>query len=445
MKNETQNTPHRIVIIGGGAGGLELATKLGDSLGKKRVAEVTLIDTKMTHLWKPLLHEVAAGTLNSYEDEISYVSQAYWHHFGFRLGRVDGIDRENQIVTTEPTLNSAGEEYIPRRHFPYDTLVIAVGSISNDFAIPGVREHCHYIDRQHQADLFRQHLIRAYYTAQTQQDALRAGQLHIAIAGGGATGVELAAELHHSVHQLVEYGMDRIVPEEHIKISIVESASRVLQKLPQRLSEQVQDNLRRVGIDVITGERISEATPDGFKTRSGRFIPAEIKVWAAGIKAPEFLTHIEGLERNSINQLLVRTTLQTTNDEDIFAFGDCAACPMHNSEGFVPPRAQAAHQQASMLVKAIKRRLKSEPLPEYRYVDYGSLINMSRYSTVGSLMGNVARIWASSMFVEGLFARFVYLSLYKMHQLALHGFLRVALITVANLLTHKMRARMKLH
>ena len=194
----------------------------------------------------------------------------------------------------------------------------------------------------------------------------------------------------------------------------------------------------------MTGERVTEATAEGFLTQSGKFIPAEIKVWAAGIKAPDFLVQIEGLETNRINQLLVKTTLQTTNDENIFAFGDCAACPMDGGE-FVPPRAQAAHQQASLLIKSMRCRLNNQPLPVYRYVDYGSLINMSRYSTVGSLMGNIAKLWSARVFVEGYFARMVYLSLYKMHQLALHGFIRVGITTLANLLTRRTKPRMKLH
>ncbi len=102
IKHTNQQALHRIVIIGGCAGGLELATKLGDTLGKRQQADITLIDATKTHLWKPLLHEVAAGTLNSYEDELSYVAHAYWHHYRFRLRRVDSIDRVKKEVSTEP-------------------------------------------------------------------------------------------------------------------------------------------------------------------------------------------------------------------------------------------------------------------------------------------------------------------------------------------------------
>jgi NADH dehydrogenase len=434
---------HRIVIVGGGAGGLELATALGDKLGRRGLADITLIDAKLTHLWKPLLHEVAAGTLDSDADQLSYMAQARWHHFRYRYGRVDVVDRNAKQVQTAPTLDETGREFIPRRAFGYDTLILAVGSESNDFGVPGVREHCHFLDRQQQAEDFNRRLLRSFYTAHTQHEPLRPAQLHIAIAGAGATGIELAAELHHSTRELADYGLDRIEPDRHVKITVVEAAERVLPGLPARLSDRIAAQLRAVGIDILTGERIVEATADAFLTSSGRSVPAEIKVWAAGIRAPQFLASITGLESNRINQLVVKPTLQTTNDDSIFAFGDCAACPL--GAGTVPPRAQAAHQQSSLLVRSMRQRLAGKPLPEYRYVDYGSLINMSRYSTVGSLMGNIARLWSSSIFVEGLFARLVYLSLYKMHQFALHGMVRVGLITIANLLTRRTKPRLKLH
>ena len=434
---------HHIIIVGGGAGGLELATQLGNTLGKQRQASITLVDCTMTHLWKPLLHEVAAGSLNSYEDELSYMAQAYWHHFKFRLGRMDQLDRKKREISLAPCLNERGVEFIPRRTFTYDTLIIAVGSITNDFNIPGIREHCMFLDTRQEADHFHQTLLRNYFAAQTRQRSLREGQLHIAIAGAGATGVELSAELHEATRQIVEYGLDRINPEA-VRITLIDASDRILSALPERLSRLTERALRNIHVEILTGQRIVKATADGFHTARGLFIPAEIKVWAAGIKAPDFLKDIDGLETSSLNQLVVKPTLQTTRDECIFAFGDCAACPMPGG-GIVPPRAQSAHQQAMLLVKSMKHRLGNRPLPEYRYVDYGSLINMSRYSTVGNLMGNLTGKLSGNIMIEGVFARLVYLSLYKMHQLALHGVIRVILSTVANMLAHRVKPRMKLH
>ena len=445
--------PHHILVVGGGAGGLELATALGNKLGKKKKAAITLIDSSLTHLWKPLLHEVAAGALNAFEDELGYLGQGHWHHFRFRLGRMDQLDRVKQEVSLAPTLDDEGNEYIPRRTFHYDTLVIAVGSTTNDFGIPGVREHCMFLDTRKQADHFHQHLLKSYYTAHTQTEPLREGQLHIVIAGGGATGVELSAELHDSTHQLSKYGLDQVKADTDVKITILDASDRILPALPAKLSGKVEKALKGINVEIQTNQKIIEATADGFRTESGELVPAEIKVWAAGIKAPDFLKEIDGLETNHINQLVVKPTLQTTLDENIFAFGDCAACPLiersrkknAGENKTVPPRAQAANQQASMLVKSMRLRVKGKTsLPEYKYVDYGSLVNLSNYTTVGNLMGGFS--WLSgAVMIEGIVARLVYVSLYKMHQIALHGYIRMGLTTLANILTRKAKPRMKLH
>ena len=441
----TEKELHHIIVVGGGAGGLELATTLGHKYGKKKKAAVTLVDCSRTHLWKPLLHEVAAGALNSSDDEVSYMAHAHWNHFRFRLGRMDGIDRKKQEITLAPTLDDEGNEYIPRRAFRYDTLIICVGSITNDFGIEGVKENCCFLDTREQADKFHQLLLRRYTTAHAQHAPVREGQLHIAIAGGGATGVELSAELYDSTRQLVEFGLDQISPESDIKIVILDAANRILPALPERLSAQAAEDLNKLNIEVLTNKKITRATSEGLYTADNEFIPAEIKVWAAGIKAPDFLANMDGLEVNRINQLVVKQNLQTTRDENIFAFGDCAACPIPGTDMTVPPRAQSAHQQASLMVKTIRNRLSGQPLPDFKYVDYGSLVNLGRFSTVGSLMGNLAGKIAGNVFIEGIIARLVYLSLYKMHQLAIYGFLRVTALTIANILTRKTRPRMKLH
>ncbi|MFK8028095.1 MAG: NAD(P)/FAD-dependent oxidoreductase [Gammaproteobacteria bacterium] len=442
MNNSTDL--HHIIIVGGGAGGLELATSLGRKLGKKGKANITLVDCELTHLWKPLLHEVAAGTLNSYEDEVSYLALAHKNHFMFRLGKMDSLNREAKEISLSPTLDKDGVEYIPRRTFKYDTLIFAVGSQTNDFGIPGIQEHCMFLDTRVEADVFHQHLLRNAYTAHAQTGPLRTGQLKVAIAGAGATGVELSAELHEAFNQLIKFGIDQLEKDD-ITITIIEAADRVLPALPIELSDKTQAALEKIHVDTLTSHRINEATNEGFITDKGGLVPAEIKVWAAGIKAPDFLAQIDGLETTSNNRLLVKESLETTIDSNIFALGDCAACPMPGTTDTVPPRAQAAHQQASMLVKTMKNRLKNKPLPNYRYIDYGSLINLSNYTTVGNMMGNLLGKSAGSVMIEGILARFVYISLYKMHQLAILGFVRVTLTTIANIITQKTKPRMKLH
>jgi len=434
--------PHQIVIVGGGAGGLELATRLGDTLGRKGRARVTLVDRARTHLWKPLLHEFAAGSMDLDHHALSYLAQARWHHFRFQRGSMDGLDRRRKVVMVASTLDEDGQALIPRREIPYDTLVIAVGSHTNDFGTPGAREHAISLDMPEQAELFHRRMINACIRANAQAEPLRPEQLKVAIIGAGATGVELAAELHKTTRELVAYGLDRINPEKDVRLTIIEAAPRILPAVPERVSKAAHELLRGLNIEVLTGERVTGVRADGVVTASGRTVPAELTVWAAGIMAPDFLKDLDGLESNRINQLVVRETLDTTRDPDVFALGDCASCPWPGHERDVPPTAQAAHQQASHLARMLPRRLAGKALKPWRYRDFGSLVSLGEYSTVGSLMG---LLLGGSLFVEGLFARIMYVSLYRMHVYALHGFAKTLFDTLAKLITRRTEPRVKLH
>lgn len=428
---------HRIVIVGGGAGGLELATALGKRLGRHGMAKIVLVDAGLTHIWKPLLHEVAAGTINSYEDELNYFAHGTHNHFEFQHGRMDGIDRERKTIHLAPLTGENGEIIAAGRDLAYDTLVIAVGSTSNDFGTPGARENCIFLDSRPQADRFQKKLLDMYLRAHAlPADAEDRPELTIAIVGAGATGVELAAELHHATHQFVEYGLDEIPPH-HVTISLIEAAPRILPVLPERASRSAHAALQKIGIRVYTGQSVSEISPEGLRTRDGLFVPAALKVWSAGIKAPDFLHDFGGLESNRINQLVVRPTLQTTRDDDIFAFGDCASCTLPGAERPLPPRAQTANQQAAFLARTLAARLEREPLPAFRYRDYGSLISLSAGNTVGSLSGNIN--------IQGRIARLMYLSLYRMHQMSLHGGFKAFVLFCKDMLSRTSGPTLKLH
>lgn len=429
---------HRIVIVGGGAGGLELATRLGKTLGKRGTAAITLVDANLTHIWKPLLHEVAAGSLNTSEDELNYVAQAKWNHFQFQLGRMSGLERSSKQIQLAATLDEDGRELLPARTLAYDTLVIAVGSNTNDFGTLGAAQHCLFLDTRKQAERFHQQLLNHYLRAHAGD--LASEKISVAIVGAGATGVELAAELHHAAHELAAYGLDRIQPKD-MQITLIEAGPRVLPALPERISVPVHKTLEKLGVTVLTNASVSEVTADSLKTANGEVIHASLKVWAAGIRAPAFLKDIDGLETNRINQLVVRPTLQTTLDDDIFAFGDCAACPQPGSDRNVPPRAQAAHQQASLLAKGLKARLEGKALPTYAYRDYGSLVSLSRFSAVGNLMGNLT----GSVMLEGWLARLFYVSLYRMHQMALYGTFRTLMLMLGSRIGRGTEPRLKLH
>ena len=432
----------RIVIVGGGAGGLELATGLGDRMGRRGRALVTLLDKERAHLWKPLLHEVAAGSMDIGEHELDYLAQSHWHHFRYRVGEVIGLDRARQELHVAPVFDEDGTQVTPARTEGYDVLVMAAGGVTNDFGTAGVAEHACMLDTAGEAARFHRRLVNACIRAQLQTEPLRPEQLNVAIIGAGATGVELAAELHKTTRELVAYGLDRIDPDKDVRLSVIEAAERILPALPERIALATQQLLLDLKINVLTQARVAEVVADGVRLADGRTIPAELVVWAAGVRAPAFLRDLDGLETNRLNQLVVRASLQTTRDDRVFAFGDCAAAPWLGTDRTVPPRAQAAHQQATHLARELRRFLVGEPVRPFQYRDFGSLVSLGRYSTVGSLMGALI---GGSVVVEGLFARLMYLSLYKMHEYALHGFTTVALDTLARLITRRTEPHVKLH
>lgn len=432
----------QIIVVGGGAGGLELVTRLGDKLGKRGKADVTLIEKARTHIWKPLLHEIAAGSMDPDRHELDYLAQAHWHGFTYRFGEMIGLDRSNRRVQLAATFDDEGRPITPRRSIPYDTLVIAIGSISNDFGTPGVMDHAIMLDTPEEAERFNRRLVNACLRATTQAGPVRPGQLHVTIIGAGATGTELSAELHRTARGVVAFGMDRIDPEKDIKITLIEAAPRILPALPDRIAMATADILKGLGVEIRSGARVTEVTAEGVKVADGSFIPSELVVWAAGVKGPAVLANLDGLEVSRGNQLVVTPTLLTTRDDNIFAMGDCAYLVPEGEKMPIPPRAQAAHQQASHLFDAIRRRMAGQPLKPFVYRDFGSLVSLGHYSTVGSLMGFIV---GKSMFIEGHFAKLMYRSLYKMHEMALHGFFKVTMDTLSRLITRRTEPQVKLH
>jgi NADH dehydrogenase len=435
---------HQIVVVGGGAGGLELVTRLGDRLGRRGRAAITLIEKARAHFWKPHLHEIAAGSMDLGSYETNYLAQSHWHGFRYRIGEMTDLDRARRLVQVAPFVDEDGDQVTAPRAFRYDTLVIAVGSLTHDFGVPGVAQHAIRLDTPAEAARFHRRLVNALIRGHAQSSPLRPGQLQVVLIGAGATGVELAAELHRTTRTLVSYGLDRIDPDKDIRLILLEAAPRILPALPERLAAGATKLLEQLGVHVRTSSRVQQVLPEGVRLADGEVIPAELVVWAAGVKAPEFLSNLDGLEVNAINQLVVTPTLQTTRDPRVFAIGDCAACPWIGAGPgqMVPPRAQAAHQQASHMVGQVERILDGRPLRPWRYRDFGSLVSLGKYSTVGNLMGSLV---GGNIWIEGYFARLMYLSLYKLHELALHGVWKVALDTLARLITRRTEPHVKLH
>ncbi len=432
----------QIVVVGGGAGGLGLVAKLGRTLGRDRF-DIILVDRNQTHIWKPLLHEVAAGSLDANLDEVGYRGHAYRWNYRFFDGTLEAIDRERAEIVIAPLIDETGREIIGRHRIRYDYLVLAVGSVSNDFGTPGASANALFLDDRAQADRFRQRLLNQCLRVSRAMSADPTGdaRVRVVIVGGGATGVELAAELFNAAKGLSYYGLE-VFDARRLSVTLVEAGPRILPALPERLSMAAQAELEAIGVRVLTGRQVTEVTAEGVATAGGEFLTADLRVWAAGVKGPDFLKDIGGLETAPSNQLVVRETLQVTRDDRIFAIGDCARFIPADGDRPVPPRAQAAHQMAGTAFHNICAMIRGRPLRPFVYQDKGSLVSLSRFSTVGSLMGNLV---GGRMAVEGRIARMIYVSLYRMHLLAIHGWTKGLTLIAWGQVNQVIRPKLKLH
>jgi len=426
----------KIVVVGGGAGGLELVTKLGHKLGKSRQADIILVDRSHTHIWKPLLHEVATGSLDINNEGLNYRAHSAKHYYQYQLGSMVAMNTDNKTIKLEALKDEDGLGILPERDLSYDILILAVGSVSNDFGTEGVTKHCYFIDSHTQAERFQQALLNQFLKL---QQISKDTHLKVSIVGAGATGVELSAELYHVVDLLKSYGMPEMSAK-RLDIELIEAGERILPALPERIATSAKKELQRLGVSILESTRIIKAEKNGFITAEEKSIESDLMIWAAGVKAPSFVAKL-GLETNRNNQILVRLSLQSQEFDNIYVIGDCCAC-IQADGSFVPPRAQSAHQMASLVFKNIQATFRGEKLTEYRYKDHGSLVNLSRYSTVGSLMGNLA---GGSMFIEGRLARLVYISLYRLHLIAIHGWAKAILIMMARRVGKVLKPKMKLH
>lgn len=426
-----------IVVLGGGAGGLELVVKLARKLRRAGETKVVLIDKNPTHIWKPLFHEVATGSMNSYHDEASYRMLARKHGFRFVLGAADAVDLEQQSIRLDAIVDDEGREMVPQRSVPYDTLIMAVGSLSNDFGIEGVRDFSKQLDSREQAELFHRNFAAQLHRVNSSDDP--DSRLSVVIVGGGATGVELAADMHNVVHRLREFGFDNF-SKDSLHVSLIEAAPELLPRLPERIGVSVRRELTRIGVTVRTGTVVARVGHDEVVTSDGQPIASDISVWAAGVKAPAWLTS-SGFPVDRLGRIQVDSALTVNGFDNVLAIGDCCVCLMEDGTE-VPPRAQAAHQMASVAARNVLARRRDKALKAFTYRDFGSLVSLSNFSTIGNLMGNLVR---GTVFVEGWIARMVYLSLYRMHQAAVHGKFSTILIMIGDRIYKATRAEVKLH
>ncbi|MDL5364225.1 NAD(P)/FAD-dependent oxidoreductase [Xanthomonas sp. NCPPB 2654] len=427
---------HRIVIVGGGVAGMEIATALARK-GKNRrnFPSVTLVDREWAHVWKPMLHTIAAGTRDISQQQTPYIAHGSYVGFSFEPGDLLGIDREARAIRLAALYAPDGRLLIPERGLAYDTLVLSLGSQANDFGTPGVEAHCRKIDSRQQAEAFNQE-IRFRILQCLAQDL----QLSIGIVGGGATGVELAAELVQLTESSVAYGASDLASR--LAITLIESGPRLLPAFPEDISVSTRARLEALGVRVVTNAHVKSVDDQGFAMDDGTRLEASLKVWAAGVKAPDFLWGLGGLESNRANQVLVEPSLQSTVDSNIYALGDCASLTLTGAIRALPPTAQIAHQQALHLIRYLPIAiLHKASIPPFQPQVLGSLVSLGEYGAFGSL-GKFGFFKGTT--IRGRLAQFGHVMLYRSHQARLHGILRGSLLWFVDRLNARLRAPIRL-
>ena len=432
-----------LVIVGGGVAGLSIATAMGkrSAASGGELPPVVLVDRDFAHVWKPMLHTIAAGTRDLHQQQTSYIAQARASNFHYEPGELLSVDRKLQQIHLAALRAPDGRVLIPGRRIPYGKLIIAVGSQANDFGTPGVAQYCHTIDSRIQADSFNQEIrIRLLECLGHRGSDEGRDLLSIAIVGGGATGVELAAELIGLAETAEAYGASGLAAR--VTVTLIDSGPRLLAAFPEDISSDVKSRLESLGVRVKMNARVASVDEQGFMLTDGTEIKASLRVWAAGVKAPDFLGNIEGLDVNRSNQLLVLPSLQTTRDPNIYAVGDCASLQQPGADRPLPPTAQIAHQQAQHLIQHLPAALlHNMPPPDFRHKDLGALVSLGDYEAYGSL-GKTGMF--KGVTFKGRLAHWSHALLYRSHQAQLHGFWRGSQMWFVDLMNARLRPAIRL-
>ena len=438
----------RIAIIGGGAGGLELAIRLARLTRHGRRARVTLIDRLPTHTWKPRWHEIAVGLLVEAEEAASYAVQAARHGFDFVLGEVTRLDTERREISVsavpypsgDPVAHAVGDDLLPARTLTYDRAVLAIGSTVNDFDTPGVRKHCYTLDTAEGSE----RLHRALLAWAARVKAGVQAELRVVIVGAGTTGVELAAEMRNAAGRLPE--LRSLLCADQLSLTLLEMADRPLPGSPQAVSTYARDLLSAHRVDMRFKAKVVRVTADAVEMEGGDSAPADLVVWASGVKARSLATPLQGVRLGKNDRIDVDAQLRALDAdgcvvEGLHVIGDCAAAPM-DDRAVVPATAQAAHQQAALLARSLARQLRGRAALEFRYRYKGTLVSLGEGSAVGDLPSPSQ---SGKLEVSGLGAKLAYAALYEAHLAELHGVWRTGALALSGALRRSAQPAVKLY
>ena len=400
---------HRVVVVGGGFGGLYAARALASSSSGRQPVEVTLIDRRNFHLFQPLLYQVATGGLSAVD--IAYPLREIFRHaknVHTLLGEVVDIDVERRVVRLGDQEISSSRELPPIREFPYDSLILVTGSRHHYFGHDGWGQVAPGLKTVEDAQEIRRRILSAFEAGEQESDPdRRHAWLTFVIVGGGPTGVELAGALGEVAHDTLRGEFRTIRPEE-ARIFLIEASPRVLGSYPADLSEKAAASLAKLGVLPLTGAHVVAIDAQGVGldvAGQHRRIESRTVLWAAGVQASglgAILAAKTGAALDRAGRVTVGPYLAVPGHAEIYVIGDLAGATTAGNAA-LPALAPVAMQQGEYVAGLIKARLKGQPRRPFHYHDHGSMATIGRASAVAliaglKLSGWIA--WAAWLFVH---------------------------------------------
>ena len=354
-----QKTPQkpRVVILGAGFGGLTAARKMAG------FADVTVVDRHNFQTFLPLLYQVSTAGLAA--DHVAHPIRGALRKTGiqFRMGTPISVDHKNKSVKLDSS-----------EVLDFDYLVVALGSSTADFGIPGVTEHALGMKSVHEALAIRAEVLRRFEDLCRFEDETL---FSISVVGGGPTGVEMAGAFAELVRGPLKH--DQAHAAAHIKINLIEAGPRILPMFSEKLSARAKKDLEKLGVTVHLNTAVAEIKPRSILIKGGAALPSEVTVWAAGVKGEP--------AGGELNLPLVNTridvdqTLQVKHYPHVFAIGDIAGFVGENGR-FLPMVAPVAMQQGRFVAKQIKRLTQGQALENFKYIDKGSMATIGRHKAI---------------------------------------------------------------